>query len=144
MPLFLFGAFILVKAANAVIPHTGYELWLRAFKLSLDGSRLFPTTVHSNNFFHFMGLERIQGSERTFLVSEIHGLGKNVGLGEPGLSVLEFERLEQSRDAALGIHIGCNLIIEAALELAALSGQFLRIEAQVLTAGGAGAYALEG
>ena len=94
-----------------------------------------PVAVHVLNLPDLLGRQRINIYQRPLLIREVQGLGKDVRLYKESLSVLELKGLVHLGKARLGVQIGLYLIIQAAFELAALAGQFLRVQGKVLYAG---------
>ncbi len=135
---------MIVETCYAFISVRGYEFRLRIDRLGFDGFRFDAGLVLSYDFLYLNGTEGEQRRQRTLFICKVHSLGQDVGLGKICKSVLKFERLTQARYPALGINVCGNLIIEATFKLAALTGQFLRIEAEVLATGRRSADALEG
>ena len=72
--------------------------------------------------------------------TEPHRPAQNVGLDQIIVAVDRLQRLPNAREILARIEIGVQLVHEAALQLAALPGQLLRIERDLLTAGRVGGH----
>ena len=133
----LLAFFLRVKTVDGVVSYGGDKFRLTNLLL-LKGPGFLSPAVHRLDFPYLIGRQRVKLCKRAFFIGEIKDSGKDVCLYQEGLAVFQFQRFVNPGEAGAGIGIGLNLIIEAAFELAALAGQLLGVEREVLGAGRGG------
>ena len=147
LPVLLAGAGTLalgsIETGNAVVPNRSYELGDIRLRFGTERLRLLTGAVHFQYLPHFFGIKGIKVGIGVTVVREVHNLPEDVGLAQICQTVLKLQRTLDARNARLGVEIIGHLVIEAALKLAALPRQFLRVKRKILAACRRGGYALE-
>ncbi len=106
--------------------------------------RLFAALVHGQDLLDLVDGEGIELAAHVVrLDGVVHQPFEDVGLDEGGLAGGEPERVGLLGEVLEGLHVGVQLVVEAALEAAALARQLGLVDGQVLIAGRGGGDGLE-
>ena len=142
-PFGIFAPFALVEAVQVLLLHEVDRAFGCCSVAFFQTDRLFAPLVEGG---YFMGAgcgdgDEIGGQAAVGAVGD--EAGQNVGFEQVVGGIGRFERKVAGRQAPAGFDVGIHLIVETALELGALSCQFLRVGRYVLQAGRGGGHGVE-
>ena len=126
------GDAVLLRTVGRLFGRRGYVLG------SLQPVYLLAGAVLRDDLLDARDGERGDVDHRILARREGHRAGQNVVLDQIVFAVHGLQRFAQTRELLAGVDVGVVLVHHAALELRALSGEFLGIERNFLYAGGAG------